>query len=142
MRNTYEKISDIENEDAVMEYLGTEQYPFPKFARIDRAVVRDGAVTFVEVKCRTNPSNQYDTYMISETKWDALRAVASLCKAASYLVVRFTDKIMSCRVDVLFDFDVDIRKGGRTDRHDEKDVETCVFIPMRFWREVTPKETT
>jgi len=132
MRPTYETSADLQNErqvvDAINELWQTKASKMPRAYSLDYALTRAGRVcTFVEIKCRTVSSYQYDTYMISLAKVLKARALGREVGVPSLLVVRWTN--MVGYVD-LREVDIDVQVGGRADRNDAQDIEPVCMIPI------------
>lgn len=84
-----------------------------------------GAV--VEVKVRRNEHTRYPTYMLSYTKYKSIVAISEAENIPPLLIVRFTDGLYATKLTGNYD----IKEGGRRDRNNPNDIETCVFIPMQ-----------
>ena len=87
---------------------------------------------FVEVKCRTGPSTQYETYFIDLYKvrtgiqWSAYMSVPF------FLIVEWTDR--AAYIEVTHPRVEDCRIGGRTDRNDPNDIEPVVHTDIKEFR--------
>jgi hypothetical protein len=135
-RPTYESAADRLNEIDVAERICEAQpltyHKLPKaysadfvFFHVDRPVV------VAEVKCRTNESTTYPTYMLSVLKRHNVRALAQEIGAKPVLIVRFTDRIL--QIDLGAEPD-SIEIGGRTDRGDAQDLElVCHYSISRMY---------
>ena len=133
----YETISDLKNEQSVIEHLSeTRDYTFRKLPTryvLDYAVIKNGDVIgFAEIKCRTCASTDYDTMMVSLSKVLAAHQLSQVTGLPSYLIVRWTDKIGS----INFKADHAIRAGGRTDRGDAQDIDVCAYYPITVFTQV------
>lgn len=92
---------------------------------------------WLEIKCRNNRSDSFDTYMVGLDKWMAgVQLVRSHPSQKFVLAVEFTDKRMYFLYDDLKFKDYKIYYQGRTvQTRDDQDIEPCVFIPMKYFRE-------
>lgn len=107
--------------------------------KLDYAAERNGKiVAWVEIKCRTNGMNDYQTYMLSLDKYNASIELGNVTNLPVTLVVKWTDK--TGYVDLLNCRGV-IKMGGRIDREDPQDVEPVVFIPIQDFREITDESS-
>ena len=117
MRPVYESEFDRSNEGYIKKYIESKgKFTYEKsepFSSIDGLLFQDGKhVGNVEIKTRTNASDKYLTY-----KED---------KVIPLLIVRFTDGVFT----VVLEDRYEKRLGGRHDRNDSHDTETCMYIPM------------
>lgn len=124
-RPTYETKADRANELGVATKIAAahslEFCKLPRSYIADYAFLKDGKCVIVaEVKCRTNPADQYPTYMLSTLKRYSVRQLATELHARPLLVVQFTDQLLHINLNEEPDF---IAEGGRTDRKDPQDVE-------------------
>lgn len=135
-RKLYESSVDIENETRVLRTLEQAWHPviisrLPKKYTIDAyAQFNGGHSAWVEVKCRSVASTDYDTYMISLRK--VLEGIqhASLFPSSTFiLVVEWTDGLFYCVVPEALP-QSRVSFGGRTDRDDREDTEPVVLIPV------------
>lgn len=83
MTKLFETQEDLDSERAaIIRFAGfTNSIPFklPMESMADYVLVKDGlAKAIVEIKCRTNKSDQYDEYLLGEKKYTAL------CNWANY----------------------------------------------------------
>ena len=85
----------------------------------------------VDVKTRTNSVYKYPTFMISKSKYDALRAYAARGITAG-LLVQWVDMLGFALVPV----EHTTSRGGRYDRGDIKDIEEVVLIPVSKFERV------
>jgi hypothetical protein len=58
--------------------------------------------------------------------------LASALKVPALLLVQFTDILMIAKMEDTYESS----KGGRTDRGDALDVEECVYIPMKKFKQL------
>jgi len=89
-------------------------------------VVFKRVVAVGEIKTRKNEMARYPDYLLSQHKFQSLLEKARRLNVPAILVVGFTDGIYYCNLRSSYP----VRTGGRVDRKDPKDVESCVFIPM------------
>lgn len=102
--------------------------------KVDYAAERNGKiVAWIEIKCRTNDMNDYQTYMLSLDKYNASIELGKVTNLPVTLVVKWNDKIGYA--DLLHCRGV-IKMGGRVDRGDPQDLEPAVFIPIEDFREL------
>jgi hypothetical protein len=102
---------------------------------VDYALVRYGDIhAWAEIKCRNNPSGQYDTFMLSLNKWMKGKELAREALNMFIVVVAYTDKIVYLKVDDSIVPEIGIK--GRTDRGDWQDQEPCVFIKRELFKEL------
>jgi hypothetical protein len=138
MRPIYETESDRRNEVSVQEFLTTKySCRYEKTAHLATADAilsnADGVPWAVlEVKTRKNSSTKYPTYMISANKVNGMMQLAEERGCVPLLVVKFTDGIFAIKLRRGFD----TASGGRQDRGDFRDIETCVYIPMERFRQL------
>ena len=131
MRPVYESEFDRSNERYIKDYLESNgKYTYEKsepFAPIDGLLLRDGKhIANVEVKTRTNAKDKYPTYMISANKVGNILRVSRESKVIPLLIVKFTDGVFA----VVLKDGYELRQGGRQDRGDSYDMETCIYIPI------------
>lgn len=135
----YENAADKEREEGVANAISyawnCEQIKRPELDGIDCELQRDGdTVAYVEIKCRNNPSHQYDEYMIDAFKLSHGLWVSDHEGRPFFLVVKFTDGIHWVRVTE--EIRRNQRPGGRVDRGDPNDIEMCCYIPMKLFRKL------
>lgn len=135
----YQTSADLSREDLVAEEASKKwncaQIKLEKLGFIDRAFVRDGEVkAYAEIKTRTNAHDKYDEYLIDLKKIEHGKWVSDYDGVPFVLVVKFTDGIWWVRIND--DVRYRVGKGGRVDRGDANDIDTCAFIPMRYWRKM------
>lgn len=135
MRTVYETEEDKSNEASVREYVAARMELLAKetdaLEDVDAHFFKyNSRVAIVEIKCRTNASTTYKTYLISHSKLARGWMLSQIHHCAFYLIVKFTDKIMMTQIRQRYETII----GGRTDRGDAKDMEKCALIPMaEFW---------
>lgn len=135
-RPTYETPEDLAREEMVARRL--EQYYDVKLSKLspkypfDR-VIEDGTkVTgFVEIKVRTNPMNQYPSYLIAAPKLFHAMQWTSLQRTPCYLAVQWADELGVHEIKPEKDYPLKI--AGRTDRNDWQDIEPCFMIPLKWF---------
>lgn len=86
-------------------------------------------VCLVEVKCRTNKRSKYPTLMISSAKMNKLWQHVKFGGIA-FLLVKWKDSYGFWKIPEKFPDDIDVMKGGREDRGQTGDIETCWHIPI------------
>jgi hypothetical protein len=138
-RPLYETAADLNNEASatavLCEALGCDALKLPLASRADRLLHKDGeARTIVEYKCRRVKRGAYDTFMISKAKYDALCAWNDRGFKAA-LLVEWADQLAYLMVPC----EHEDGEGGRTDRGDERDIESMVFIPTALFNTVKRK---
>jgi|TARA_R110002126_G_scaffold22233_2_gene79456 hypothetical protein len=131
MRPIYENEYDRSNEGYIKNYIESKsEFTYEKsepFSSIDGLLFQAGEhVGNVEIKTRTNASGKYPTYMISATKVGSILRMSKEDKVIPLLIVRFTDGVFV----VVLEDKYEKRIGGRHDRNDSHDTETCMYIPM------------
>ena len=131
MRPIYENEYDRSNEGYIKNYIESKsEFTYEKsepFSSIDGLLFQAGEhVGNVEIKTRTNASGKYPTYMISAMKVDSILHMSKEDKVIPLLIVRFTDGVFT----VVLEDRYEKRLGGRHDRNDSHDTETCMYIPM------------
>ena len=138
MRPIYENEENISNEVEVAGQIAKawamETVKLKRLYPFDWGVVDSRTkqvVGFIEIKCRTNPSSQYPTYMISAEKvrWaiDTTITFAVRC----FIAVKWTDMTGVHRVNP--DSKYHLFMGGRDDRNDSQDIEPVCLIPIRLF---------
>ena len=137
MRPTYERDFDRNNEVYIKDCLeASGNFTYSKaesFSPMDGTLSRAGKpIAMVEIKTRTNASDKYPTYMISATKVKKILLMCKENKTIPMLVVRFTDGVFATELKDGYA----ISKGGRKDRNDSCDIESCVYIPMKEFRKI------
>ena len=135
-RPIYETPADVKRESDVADFLAKAwrcdfvKMPFKSI--YDYAAMRGKLVeAIIEIKTRTNPHNQYPTYMISAEKVCQCMDRSMRLNVPFYLVVNFTDALMFWRADTN-DFTVEL--GGRKDRGDSQDIELVCHIPINYFK--------
>jgi len=129
-RPIYETPADLVNErrvaDALLERWRCNAVKLPRRYEIDYALSRGNRVmAWAEVKCRTNPREQYPTYMVALGKVLTGLNLSQRTNLPFMLVVQWTDSLGW--VTPTFDA---IHIGGRHDRGDREDEEPMVHIPI------------
>jgi len=133
MRPTYETSEDRANQELVkakIEMIMQQPlHELPPRHSFDYAATREGEIThMIEVKCRTNPLNEYPTFMLCLEKF---HNAFSYCQINEFLQatlwVQWTDALGS--IDMFQPFN-DWRMGGRSDRGDSQDMGVVIHIPI------------
>jgi hypothetical protein len=130
MRPLYETGEDLDREREVAAHFGglTNSIPvkLPISSHADFLMVRDReAKAVVEIKCRTNKRLAYDTYMISQHKYEGLLSWESY-GLKPILLVSWSDSIGYVSLPCPHGTAI----GGRRDRGDTQDIETVVHIEI------------
>jgi len=139
-RPLYESKRDIAAEAAVAkkcgEYFVATMVKMPSLCSFDWLAVKGEAKAIIEIKCRTNASGEYPTYLLSKKKFDENLSLADKMKLKFMLVVKFTDRVMWISVSNERG-EAQLGVGGREDRNDPADIEDCVYFNMGLFKEVT-----
>lgn len=130
MRPLYETREDLGRERKVARYFGraTDSVPvkLPINAHADFIMVREGeAKAVVEIKCRNNSRLAYDTYMISQHKYEGLLSWEGY-GLKPILLVSWTDSVGFISLPCQHTKSI----GGRRDRGDIQDIEPVVHIEI------------
>lgn len=130
MRPLYETDWDLAQERELVSRFGdmtnSVPYKLPISAHADYLMVRDReAKAVVEVKCRTNNRLAYDTYMISQHKFEGLSSWERY-GLTPILLVSWKDSVGYVKLPCLHQKSI----GGRTDRGDAQDIEAVVHIAI------------
>jgi len=133
MRPSYETSRDRLNQDFIRGIL-EEKWKcrlcdMPRNSAVDY-VALDNAGTvkaLIEVKCRTNPKNQYDSFLLSFHKIESCNAVSKGLCVPTLLVVGWTDEVAFVRLKEPSTYNT--KQGGRVDRGDPQDIHTVALIP-------------
>ena len=87
-------------------------------------------VAYVEIKTRFE---SYPSLLFSQRKWNTNLKIAESLNVPAYLIVAWPVKteweILITRIVPLNEVIYPIGTGGRTDRNDPHDIESCVYIP-------------
>jgi hypothetical protein len=147
MRPVYESSFDIERETSAMAQVasvfGGKPNKTPKFSQIDYTLSRaNGEITsFFEVKCRNNPKDKYPTLLLSLHKFMNLVEQTDTTGLPAYVVAAWTDGLYIFQVSRIDTELFDIKKGGRYDRNDPKDVELVIHIPIDLFKPLNSFKT-
>jgi hypothetical protein len=134
MSKLFETQEDLDAERAaIMRFSGfTNSIPYklPMESMADYVLARDGyARAIVEIKCRTNKSDQYDQYMLGEKKYTALCNWQSM-GFAPILLISWPDAMGYVKVPV----EHKISMQGRNDRGASITADKVVLIDMKHFR--------
>jgi hypothetical protein len=134
MSKLFETQEDLDAERAaIMRFAGfTNSIPYklPMESMADYVLARDGyARAIVEIKCRTNKSDQYDEYMLGEKKYTALCNWQSM-GFAPILLISWPDAMGYVKVPV----EHKISMQGRNDRGASITADKVVLIDMKHFR--------
>lgn len=140
LRRVYETTDDLQAERDVARRLefvwGVKLEKQSKLNEIDFAIRRGKTISaWVEIKCRANNSDKYDTLMLSAHKWHNGLMIAKLSGLPYILVIRFNDciKYLQCRPN--YRPRVQYEWGGRTlQKRDSQDIEAVVQIPLKLFK--------
>ena len=135
-RPRYETQDDLSREGAfsrkVSEKFNCTFRKMPLRYGLDYAAMRDGViVAFIEIKVRTNPVDQYQTYMVALSKWSAARELRAVTGLPSFLMVQWSDAWGYTPLSGTID---SLTFGGRKDRSDWQDMEPVTLIGMDRFR--------
>ena len=127
-RPMYEDESDLAKERAVVrtlsETLGCTFRKLPLSYGLDYALIKDDRiVTILEIKCRDNSSQMYDTIMVSLLKRMKALEIRKAANVTTQLVIGYTDGVYM--IDFAEKPDL-VSVGGRKDRGDSADIEPVV----------------
>ena len=101
----------------------------PRLYPFDYEIIVDGKPwAIVEIKCRKNRLEDYDSYMISMEKIRGLREAAHIRNMASFLLVSWSDTLGYAPAVSIAERGIK-SWGGRTDRNDPKDQEVVLYAP-------------
>jgi len=134
MRPLYETADHLSREtefaQKIQERFNCELKKLPISHKIDFAAVReDQVVAWLEIKIRNCCVLQYNTYMISYSKYQELKLKAFTSGNAAIIAVRWNNEDRFYRVNE--SNVISLRWGGRTvQRRDFEDVEPMVHIPV------------
>lgn len=137
-RPIYESSSDLIKEKRVVEVISDalelEYHKLPRSYGLDFALFEpedQSLRCFVEVKCRENHSQRYDTLLLSLLKIISGHKLTTATNKPCYLVAAFTDGLFFNKLLVP---NLGIELSGRTDRNDPADLEPCVHYPLKKMR--------
>jgi hypothetical protein len=139
-RDVYERENDIINEMVVAQLIAAKyNVSVEKTDKLEsfdwRIINRNGSLGgLLEIKCRSYDSKDHRTLLLSKKKWDSGIALAKKLNAPFYVAASFNGEVRwinACSMK-----HVRVERGGRTDRNDAMDMETCVHIPIRAMRKV------
>ena len=137
MRPVYETEADRIRQQKVFDYCekrwkGFTVRPCESFAFIDGEIIdAEGNLrAFIEIKNRKVNHDRYKLYFISEFKYRAMLKISADHGKPALLIVRFDDGVYYTTIREGYE----IQEGGRSDRNDPKDVESCAWIPMREFK--------
>lgn len=140
-RPQYETPADIQREKWVVAAIERAWscgfVKFPPCAQIEGALHRwpDPISALVEIKCRTNTADKYETYMISAEKIRAGKQWSDRFGGVPFfLVVSWVDRVGWWKLP--FDFSAKTSQGGRRDRNDPADIEAVLHIPVSDFRQL------
>ena len=134
MSKLFETQEDLDAERAaIIRFAGfTNSIPYklPMESMADYVLARDGyARAIVEIKCRTNKSDQYDEYMLGEKKYTALCNWQSM-GFAPILLISWPDAMGYVKVPV----EHKISMQGRNDRGASITADKVVLIDMKHFK--------
>lgn len=131
-RPLYESDDDLAKERAAVEALcsslGCSYSKLPISYGLDYALHRDGRVfSMIEIKCRNNTSQRYETIMVSVLKRIKALELRKSAHVTTNLVVAYTDGIYLIDFAEKPDY---VAIGGRKDRSDSADIEPCIHYSV------------
>jgi hypothetical protein len=134
MSKLFETQEDLDAERAaIIRFAGfTNSIPYklPMESMADYVLARDGyARAIVEIKCRTNKSDQYDEYMLGEKKYTALCNWQSM-GFAPILLISWPDAMGYVKVPV----EHKISMQGRNDRGASITADKVVLIDIKHFK--------
>lgn len=136
-RPVYESQSDLDNEVEVLTRLKGRGWSFiklPKSYHMDYLAFREGKpFSFIEIKTRTFPKNQFDTSFINLDKLIKAKELSSALELGTWLFVQWTDQIGCINLNTC---EYEIRLGGRTDRNDPADIGPVIHIKVDDFKEL------
>ena len=137
MKIIYETDADLEREDGIVrticEAYSCGAFKMPRKSRLDHILTRGGeVVALIEIKSRTCSVGKYETYMISQGKYEALVNYSKRTHLPVAIFVRWTDRLGFVNVPC----DHTEGHGGRYDRGDDNDREKVVYIPIADFKRV------
>tara|TARA_R110000787_G_scaffold186665_2_gene298423 strand:- start:512 stop:925 length:414 start_codon:yes stop_codon:yes gene_type:complete len=132
----YETQADRANESGVFNALATKYNcgveACPTLSAVDGYLLdKEGnRAAVVEIKTRRNAHDLYPTYMLSAVKHKNLVYISTQSAIPALLIVNFTDGLYATKIKS----DYPTALGGRYDRGDPNDRETCVYIPIQEFK--------
>jgi len=138
VRKIYETEEDRKNQEEVLKHVqnawNCQYVKTAHLSSVDGFLCANNQIlALVEVKTRKNASDKYPTYMLSANKWRKALELSDQHKVPFMLVVKFTNGVYAAKLKREYP----THHGGRYDRNDAMDVEECVYIPMKEFRQVT-----
>ena len=133
MRPLYESRQDVVNQEAIRNLLQGKWkctlVPAARNAAIDYYAIDAGGLIkgLVEVKCRTNHKNKYDTFLLSFHKILSAEALSKNLNIPVLLVVGWTDEVGYTKLNPASTYNT--KQGGRVDRNDPQDIHEVALIP-------------
>jgi hypothetical protein len=105
----------------------------------DYAALRgESVVCWIEIKCKKNSTDRYKSFLLSLDKWMVAKELLRYTDIPCILAVKFTDKIMWRKFNMLEKFHIGFLRYGIKGRNDPNDKQPSAFIPMEFFQEVNP----
>lgn len=138
MRPVYETQQDKDNEASVRERIcklyNCTCRKSVELSSVDGMLVDGNGnnVAIIEIKNRRNAHDKYPTYMLSAGKWRRGMQIAEQYGLPFLLFVGFTDGIYYTKLKKHYETSM----GGRTDRFDPFDQESCIYINMSDFRKI------
>jgi Holliday junction resolvase-like predicted endonuclease len=143
MRPIYEQESDREAQAHVASILerrwNCKAAPLPRNYTVDCVLHRGeskAVIALVEIKCRTNSSQAYPTYILSASKLDRMKSLSATMSVPALLVVKWTDIIGFISIRRL-PKSLKFYIGGRDDRKDTQDKEPVIHIPISIFNKIS-----
>lgn len=138
-RPFYETSDDLSREREVADEISRawkcKVRKMPVSYRVDYALFSANTLlAWLEIKCRTNAMQAYDTYMISADKIMSGLDLAHHANAPFLLVVKWSDGIGYTKINKLSDYKIEF--WGRADRGDPNDMEPVALIPIENFERI------
>jgi len=147
-RKIYETAKDREVQRTIITEVcdawGLGQREMPALHPFDFLLTKDeAAVVGAEVKSRNVYFRTYDDIILSEHKVNRAVSLLRVESLPFLFIVRFVDGIWWTELYSPGEgvAKLEKRAGGRTDRNDALDVETCVVIPSPMFRPINERYT-
>jgi hypothetical protein len=137
-RPVYEKPDDRKRQTAIVETVASAfGYGFRETDRFEAfdAELFDSTGeprAIVEVKCRTIPSNRFETFLLCAEKFTTLRRISRTRAIPAILAVNWTDRLAILDLSRVGAYVM--TEGGRKDRGDPLDIGPVVELDISsFW---------
>ena len=109
-----------------------------KFCAVDFIAYRGtGIHALVEIKCRDNRSDKYDSLFLAFQKWEAMkRASIEAFNLKILYVVQYTDGIKFADLRFLNFRRLKTKMDGRRDRTGPNAIEPMIHLPIKYMRDL------